>query len=275
MSVLMMLTRIRLVPMSVMTARSLLNHRAFVYLLASAKDVTFRPAGNQEEWNGWTESAFAASFVDGHLPAAGDVVTLSAEGHAVLPRHLKFLCMNWPANVGAGLGGAGFGLVGDATWVHEVRNLFVDEKAYSFLSSPHFFGWWRFCRADTVTFAPAGTDTTAVVQRLEAIPALHGDADTRQFGLGLGLQAALMPAPHGGAHQGHQKDDHHAHDQPVVAHDELQQRCAFRAHLSLEVIEQGRRFRGILRSDRIHFFQCSLQKLRPRSPELSRCGLFM
>ena len=151
---------------------------ALLSALASAKDVTFRPVGNQEEWNGWTESAFAASFVDGHLPAAGDVVTLSAEGHAVLPRHLKFLCMNWPGNVGAGLGGAGFGLVGDATWVHEVRNLFVDEKAYSFLSSPHFFGWWRFCRADTVTFAPAGTDTTAVVQRLEASGRvmLHVDA---------------------------------------------------------------------------------------------------
>lgn len=151
---------------------------ALLSALASAKDVTFRPAGNQEEWNGWTESASAANFVDGHLPAAGDVVTLSAEGHAVLPRHLKFLCMNWPANVGAGLGGAGFGLVGDATWVHEVRNLFVDEKAYSFLSSPHFFGWWRFCRADTVTFAPAGTDTTAVVQRLEASGRvmLHVDA---------------------------------------------------------------------------------------------------
>ena len=151
---------------------------ALLSALASAKDVTFRPAGNQEEWNGWTESASAANFVDGHLPAAGDVVTLSAEGHAVLPRHLKFLCMNWPANVGAGQGGAGFGLVGDATWVHEVRNLFVDEKAYSFLSSPHFFGWWRFCRADTVTFAPAGTDTTAVVQRLEASGRvmLHVDA---------------------------------------------------------------------------------------------------
>ena len=50
---------------------------ALLSALASAKDVTFRPAGNQEEWNGWTESAFAASFVDGHLPAAGDIVTLS------------------------------------------------------------------------------------------------------------------------------------------------------------------------------------------------------
>ena len=49
---------------------------ALLSALASAKDVTFRPAGNQEEWNGWTESASAANFVDGHLPALGNAVHL-------------------------------------------------------------------------------------------------------------------------------------------------------------------------------------------------------
>ena len=125
-------------------------------------DVTWEPTKDASAWTGWVEDTYKAYFTDQHRPVAGDVVTLSTNGNVNLGKRLKRPQMHWPPN------NTGFALVGNATWIHDVRNLYADPKTYSFLSSPEFYGWWRFNRADTVTINPAGGDTAAVLQRMEA-----------------------------------------------------------------------------------------------------------
>ena len=135
---------------------------ALLSMSLSGMDVTWQPTNDGPVWTGWVEDTYKAYFTDQHRPVAGDVVTLSTNGNVNLGKRLKRPQMHWPPN------NTGFALVGNATWIHDVRNLYADPKAYSFLSSPEFFGWWRFNRADTVTINPAGGDTAAVLQRMEA-----------------------------------------------------------------------------------------------------------
>ena len=126
-------------------------------------DVTWEPTNDASGWTGWVENTYRAYFTDQHCPVAGDVVALSTNGNVNLGKRLKRLQLHWPqtANIG-------FALVGNATWIHDVRNLTANPLTYSFLSSPEFFGWWRFNRADKVTINPTDGDTTAVLQRMEA-----------------------------------------------------------------------------------------------------------
>ena len=129
----------------------------------SGMDVTWEPTNDASGWAGWVENTYRAYFTDQHCPVAGDVVALSTNGNVNLGKRLKRLQLHWPqtANIG-------FALVGNATWIHDVRNLTANPLTYSFLSSPEFFGWWRFNRADKVTINPTDGDTTAVLQRMEA-----------------------------------------------------------------------------------------------------------
>lgn len=137
-------------------------------------DVTFEPKTDSNAWAGWVEATFKASFTDEHCPNKGDHVTLSTAGHKTLPTRLKRLQLHWPQN------NSGFSLAGDTTWIHDVRNLTAAPLSYTFLSSPAFFGWWRFNRGDTVTITPDAGESTAVLQRMEASGRVNLNVEANQ-----------------------------------------------------------------------------------------------